>query len=589
MSEAPPRLSRRQLLTIGGATAAGGLLAACAAPAPVAPTAAPVPPTTPPAPAPTAPPKTALAPTAPAAPAAKPGAAAPAGAVATRTKVTVAVNFFAQSAQGGFWAALKDGEYARLNLDASVPQGSPQISPVTMVASGQHDFNQQTMDTILISRQQGIPLVALLATFSDTPLGVMYHAESPLKDFGDLKGRIAYLGITSNWYKYIVKKFNLEGAADFRNYTGQIGPFLADKSACTQCFISSEPIVAKKQGFDVGYLRVADSGYNPYTNVLFTSDKYIAEHSDVVQAVVTAALRGWNSFIDKPSDYLPYLKEQNPEYDIALAAESQKVEATLYTGKTLDKTKFGLLSMERVKTLHDQLREVGVLERTSTSARHSHRSSSRKHARSSDDVIYDVRTYDLTPFSVTEFERRFGEALLERQKITPLGAFWHTEIGPLNRVVHVWPYDSLEHMREVRKAAHASGKWPADLVEFMQDQHAEIMLPTRFSPELRPAQLGPLYEMHISTVVDRMVPTIVERWEQVVERRAQLSPLVACWYSELGLLNKFVHVWAYRDFAHRDRIAAEASALDGWPPLMDDVVRYEESQVLLPAAFSPLC
>src|SRR5262249_33694843 len=150
--------------------------------------------------------------------------------------------------------------------------------------------------------------------------------------------------------------------ADFRNYSGQIGPFFADKNSCTQCFISSEPIAAKNQGFDVGYLRVADSGYNPYTNVLFTSEKYIADHPDVVQAVVTATLRGWMTFIAKPSDYLPFLKEQNPDSDISLAAEGQKVEASLYTGKTFDKTKFGLITMERAKTLHDQMREVGVLE-----------------------------------------------------------------------------------------------------------------------------------------------------------------------------------------------------------------------------------
>ena len=71
-------------------------------------------------------------------------------------------------------------------------------------------------------------------------------------------------------------------------------------------------------------------------------------------------------------------------------------------------------------------------------------------------MIYDVRTYDLTPWSVPEFERRFGAALPERLKISPLGAFWHTDIGPLNRVVHVWPYESFDHMRDCRKAAHAT-------------------------------------------------------------------------------------------------------------------------------------
>lgn len=338
------RLSRRRLLVVGGAAAAGGILAACA-------------------------PATVSAPTATAAAAATAAPATPSptpkGALAQRVQVAHGINFFAQTSQGGFWAALKDGEYNKLNIDVTMRQGNPQISPVTMVASGQHDFNQQTMDTILLSRAQGIPLVALFAPFTDTPLGIMYHAANPLKDFSDLKGRTAYLGFTSNWYKFIVKKFDLDGKFDVRNYTGQIAPFLADtsKKAVTQVFISSEPIVAKKQGFDVGFLRVADSGYNPYTNLLFTSERMIKDKPDVVQAVVTAGLKGWFSFINKPADYLPFIKQQNPDYDIDLAAEGQKVEATLYTGKTFDRSKFGLITTERVKTLHDQMRDVGVLEK----------------------------------------------------------------------------------------------------------------------------------------------------------------------------------------------------------------------------------
>jgi len=33
---------------------------------------------------------------------------------------------------------------------------------------------------------------------------------------------------------------------------------------------------------------------------------------------------------------------------------------------------------------------------------------------------------------------------------------------------------------------------------------------------------------------------------------------VACWTSELGGLNKFVHVWVYKDLNERNRIRAES-------------------------------
>jgi len=39
-------------------------------------------------------------------------------------------------------------------------------------------------------------------------------------------------------------------------------------------------------------------------------------------------------------------------------------------------------------------------------------------------MIFEMRTYRLQPGSVPEAEKRFGEALTERVKVSPLGAFF---------------------------------------------------------------------------------------------------------------------------------------------------------------------
>ena len=52
-------------------------------------------------------------------------------------------------------------------------------------------------------------------------------------------------------------------------------------------------------------------------------------------------------------------------------------------------------------------------------------------------MIIEMRTYTLQPGTVATFEERFGQALPARAKVSPLAAFWHTEVGPLNRVIHV--------------------------------------------------------------------------------------------------------------------------------------------------------
>jgi hypothetical protein len=48
-------------------------------------------------------------------------------------------------------------------------------------------------------------------------------------------------------------------------------------------------------------------------------------------------------------------------------------------------------------------------------------------------MIIEMRTYTVQPGSVGTVEERFGQALPARAKLSPLAAFWHTEVGPLNR------------------------------------------------------------------------------------------------------------------------------------------------------------
>ena len=58
-------------------------------------------------------------------------------------------------------------------------------------------------------------------------------------------------------------------------------------------------------------------------------------------------------------------------------------------------------------------------------------------------MIYEIRTYTLKTRSLAEVEKRYGEAYEYRKKYSPLAAFWHTEVGPLNEIVQVWPYTDL--------------------------------------------------------------------------------------------------------------------------------------------------
>jgi hypothetical protein len=203
-------------------------------------------------------------------------------------------------------------------------------------------------------------------------------------------------------------------------------------------------------------------------------------------------------------------------------------------------------------------------------------------------MIIETRTYTLQPGTLAEVEKRFGEALPSREKHSKLAAFWHTEVGPLNQIIHVWAYDSFEHRTAVRAAATKEAGWPPAIREFVASQQSEIFHPAPFSPPLEPRAIGPLFEIRQYTLIPGAIPGLIERWSEKIEGRTKFSPLVAGMYSEFGALNKWVHIWAYKDASERSSVRAAASATGQWPARNPPgVVVKQENAFVLPASFSP--
>lgn len=209
-------------------------------------------------------------------------------------------------------------------------------------------------------------------------------------------------------------------------------------------------------------------------------------------------------------------------------------------------------------------------------------------------MIYEMRTYDIKPRSLAEVEKRFGEAYEKRKKYSELGAFWHTEIGPLNQIIHVWPYKDLEERNKIRAAAVADKVWPPNIGEFLVTMRSEIFIPFDVSPPMKPAKLGPYYEMRTYTHAAGALPKLRAVWEKAVPERIKYSPLCAAWYSELGGLNKFVHIWPYPTLDARNETRAKTQAAGVWPPSAEKLglpgyeLVHQENKIVMPSAFSPL-
>ncbi|MEW9698224.1 ABC transporter substrate-binding protein [Paenibacillus sp. SI8] len=303
------------------------------------------------------------APTTAAATATATTAATPAASAAPKAAVpaTLILNWFAEPEHGGNFAAVAKGFYKDAGLDVTLTPGGPSTSATQIVASGKAQFGMANGDDILVARQEGIPIVAIATSLQKSPQALFYHKDSGIKDFSDLNGHKVYVASTASFWQFMKKKYKLDGAQEMK-YTGQLVNFVSDKNALTQGYVTSEPFTLDQQKVEYGTLLNADSGYNIYAGVYFTTEKMIAEHPDQVKAFVEATVKGWDYYKDHSEEINPSIKEKNPDMGLDMMKFSAAKEMDFAFGGDAATKGTGIMTKERWTEVQTQLVDAGILK-----------------------------------------------------------------------------------------------------------------------------------------------------------------------------------------------------------------------------------
>jgi NitT/TauT family transport system substrate-binding protein len=107
-------------------------------------------------------------------------------------------------------------------------------------------------------------------------------------------------------------------------YTFNAQPFLVDKSAAMQGYVTSEPFAVQKEGhFRPKIFLLADHGFNTYSTLIEARRETVEKKPDLVQRFVDASVIGWYNYLygdNKPANAM--IKQLNPEMTDELLAYS---------------------------------------------------------------------------------------------------------------------------------------------------------------------------------------------------------------------------------------------------------------------------
>jgi NitT/TauT family transport system substrate-binding protein len=282
------------------------------------------------------------------------------------TKVKLQLNWVPEPQFGGFYEAQRTGAYSKHGLDVDVVAGGAGTPTVQMIGAGTVPFGVVSADEVVVARSRGNDVVALFAVYQTCPQGIMTHGSRGLKGIEDVFKQPGTLAMQAGlpYAAFLVKKFGTApGLRVVPSPGGSIAAFLAAPNFSQQCFITSEPVLAKQQGADPVTFLVADAGYNPYTTVLATSGSYLNGNRDVVNRMVAAVREGWLSYVNDPGPGNELMQGMNRTMDARTFAESAAAQKPLIVGEKERHPAVGSMTRERWQTLVQQLNDLKVIEK----------------------------------------------------------------------------------------------------------------------------------------------------------------------------------------------------------------------------------
>ncbi len=279
------------------------------------------------------------------------------------TKVTLALNWVPEPEFGGFYAARDMGAYTRRGLEVDIQGGGAGAPVVQRVASGQVEFGISGADEILTARARGMDVLPLFAVYQKSPQAIMAHASRGAKNLGDVltSGTVA-LEPGLPYAAFLKKKYGFD-KVKVVPYDGGVARFVAAKDFAQQCFITAEPIAAKRQGADPQVFLIADEGFNPYVAVVIIRRQLWKEQPERVKAFVEATREGWRSYLDNPAPANQVMGKLNTTMDAETFAAASEAQKPLIDTDETRARGLGTMSRERWETLGKQLVDLAIIEK----------------------------------------------------------------------------------------------------------------------------------------------------------------------------------------------------------------------------------
>jgi len=280
-------------------------------------------------------------------------------------RVSFQTNWRAQAEHGGYYQAVAAGIYRRHGLEVDLRAGGPQQNPAQLLLAGRVDFIMSSGFQALSYVRENIPFLTIGSIMQKDPAILMTHEGNGINRFEDMRGRPILVGAggRATYWPFLRARFGFTDE-QVRPYTFNIQPWLADRMAIQQGFLSSEPFSAIAAGMRPKAFLIADAGYENYQTTIDVSQRMVNDRPDVVQRFVNATMEGWSQYMrgENVAAANAMIIRDNPEMDqsrIDYAVRVMNEQGIVLSGDALQ-LGIGAMTDARWQSFYNSTRDVGL-------------------------------------------------------------------------------------------------------------------------------------------------------------------------------------------------------------------------------------
>jgi diguanylate cyclase (GGDEF)-like protein len=274
-------------------------------------------------------------------------------------KVTLQLKWNHAYQFSGYYAAKELGYYQDAGLDVQIIPLRLGTDVIHEVVSANANFGTGS-SSLLLARQDGVPVVVLAAIFQHSPYALIARKFSESQTIHDLDGKPILLRRLSDELIVYLKREHIDRKNVIGSVPGMdtVEQLKAGKVSAISGYVSNEPYLLKSAGVPYEIYSPRSAGIDVYGDNLFTSEAEIKKNPERVELFRQASLRGWEYVLNNPEKAQEIVRKYDPNVSPQkLEFEVSKINPLIRS----DLVPIGFMSEGRWKHTVDIYREAGAL------------------------------------------------------------------------------------------------------------------------------------------------------------------------------------------------------------------------------------